>query len=280
MKLLMEFRNVQHTTPQDQLILVLSNVYVYLLVTFGFRLFSHIFRQMNIILSPTNMEYLYVMLHDRDHFVPSNLRIFGSDILDISLGKANYYSYAIYPTKTTFIDMENERCLTRKEIKDQNMWQCLEGYLDSKMNCSLPWRQKKVSTNKALCSHPWEYDQYYEYMDHLIKYGPSSIKNVTKCIPACMRYDYSTKIHKQLNNWEVRSGTVQIDFFYIQYEVPVREHVIAYDIWNLISDFGGYLGLLLGYSILAFYDTSVFIIGKVMGTILPLRTPSHMMNDH
>ena len=141
------------------------------------------------------MDYLYMIIHDRNHFVPSNLRIFGSDILDISLGKANYYTYEISPTKTTFIDKENEHCLSRAEMADQNMWQCLEDYLDSEMNCTLPWRQKKVSTKKALCSHPWEYDQYYEYMDHLITYSPYSIKNITKCIPGCMRYDYSTKIY-------------------------------------------------------------------------------------
>ena len=47
----------------------------------------------------------------------------------------------------------------------------------------------------------------------------------------------------------------------------MREHVYAYDFWNLISDFGGYLGLLLGYSLLAFYDTSVVMVRKIMRVI-------------
>ena len=215
---------------------------------------------MNIILSTANMDELFLVLHDRNHFIPSNLRIFGSDIVDMSLGKGINYSYAIYPTKTTFIDMENEHCLSAKEIEDQNLWQCLEGYLDSTMNCSLPWRPKKMSQNLPLCSHPQEYDQYYENMAHLIQSGPTSIMNITKCTPGCTRYDYSTKLYKQWSNEEVTWGTLEIDLFYHQHEVPVREHVYAYDLGNLVSDFGGYLGLLLGYSILAFYDTLMLIL--------------------
>ncbi len=39
---------------------------------------------------------------------------------------------------------------------------------------------------------------------------------------------------------------------------PVRRQYITYDWWALTADFGGFLGLLLGHSILSVYD-----LGKV-----------------
>ena len=40
-------------------------------------------------------------------------------------------------------------------------------------------------------------------------------------------------------------------------EFPVKEQFFIYGTANLIADFGGYLGLLLGYSLFGCYDTLV-----------------------
>ena len=73
-------------------------------------------------------------------------------------------------------------------------------------------------------------------------------------------------------------GVLELNFFYHQYEVPVRKHVYAYDRSNLISDIGGYLGLLLGYSILTFYDMLVFVIGEMVKIILTTQKGSSHEN--
>ena len=44
-------------------------------------------------------------------------------------------------------------------------------------------------------------------------------------------------------------------FFFSQHlQIVVTEEVLAYTIEDLVADFGGYLGLLLGASILSMYD--------------------------
>ena len=48
-------------------------------------------------------------------------------------------------------------------------------------------------------------------------------------------------------------------FYYNQWEVLVRDHVYDYDELNLVADFGGWLGILLGYSLLGFYDTFEYV---------------------
>ena len=46
-----------------------------------------------------------------------------------------------------------------------------------------------------------------------------------------------------------------------QYEE--KKEYLTYDTNSFVADFGGYLGLLLGHSILTFYDWFVLIIGQL-----------------
>ena len=46
-----------------------------------------------------------------------------------------------------------------------------------------------------------------------------------------------------------------------------------YDTPNLIADFGGYLGLLLGYSLLGFYDTLMDLCEKLFEKCNRRRQP-------
>ena len=208
-----------------------------------------------------NMDAVFVWIHDRNHLIVTNSRVYGSEIIDIQFGKAwspNRNHYAIFPTENIFIDEDKERCLSSREMEDENIPECLDDFLDSRLNCTLPWRSKNSSQDLPLCSHPWEYDRYIQNFNRRPS-DPVSMRNIAKCSPGCSRYAYSTKVYKQ---WVDKSepGVLELKFFYHQFEVPVREHVYAYDRWNLISDIGGYLGLLLGYSILAFYDTLILIL--------------------
>ena len=42
----------------------------------------------------------------------------------------------------------------------------------------------------------------------------------------------------------------------------MQEQYLAYNLDSLIADFGGYLGLLLGQSILSFYDLGLGFLNK------------------
>ena len=219
---------------------------------------------MQIVLSTLNIKDWYLFIHDRNHLVLSDADIYGSEQIDVDIDRSIYYKYAITQTETIFISQENDKCLTAKEIEEVNTLECLEINIDSLLNCTIPWRSKKNPKEKPLCSHAWEYDQYLanslKYMD------PDSLNNIAKCNPGCNRYEYSTKLTRKGSFTDLDEDTSKIvlfEFFYNQYEVQVREHVWAYDHLNLISDIGGWLGLLLGYSILGFYDTLKYILGDV-----------------
>ena len=56
---------------------------------------------------------------------------------------------------------------------------------------------------------------------------------------------------------------VVIGLYYVSNKVTVKEEYYTYDTANIIADFGGYLGLLLGYSILGFYDNSIGVLSRL-----------------
>ena len=52
-----------------------------------------------------------------------------------------------------------------------------------------------------------------------------------------------------------RADEFSFKIYYAHDKYPVKTQFYIYSTSNLIADFGGYLGLLLGYSLLGFYDT-------------------------
>ena len=215
-------------------------------------------------LSSVNVTGWTLIIHDLNNILFSDTKIYGSDLLYLEMNAllASSFGYEVVPTETTFIDQENDPCISAEDLQQEKVFHCLEAYKDSLLNCTLPWRHKKLAKQLPLCSHPGEYDKFVATLwGHT---DPDSIKNDTKCRPTCTRYAYSTRLYGTLGD---RSDSVVIGFFYNQYEVPVREHVWDYDWVNLVSDFGGWLGILLGYSILGFYDTLGFVLGNVKKTM-------------
>ena len=223
-------------------------------------------------------------IHDRNHFFLSDAAIFGIDKIGVELGKSwypdHFYAYAFTPIDTTFINEKNDQCVSAKEIEGVNILECWERYIDSTLNCTLPWRTNEFPPKKSLCSHKWEYN---DYLANCHKYSePHALRNIAKCNPGCKRYEYTTKLFRKAALRDLDKNTsnmLMLDFFLLQHHIPVREHVHDYDALNLVSDFGGWLGLLLGYSILGFYDTLLFIIGNVKKTMTRKRQMTTTPNE-
>ena len=71
----------------------------------------------------------------------------------------------------------------------------------------------------------------------------------------CRRNEYDLE---KVSEQEIASagveGTTIIAFLMLGTNYTERKQFLIYDITNFIADFGGYLGLLLGCSLLTFYD--------------------------
>ena len=67
----------------------------------------------------------------------------------------------------------------------------------------------------------------------------------------------------QLEDDWIGGGKTMITFLMFGTTYYERKQFLIYGITNFVADFGGYLGLLLGYSLLAFYDEGKDLIPKL-----------------
>ena len=106
-------------------------------------------------------------------------------------------------------------------------------------------------------------------MDHMneakldyLRMSEAALVNKTGCLPSCDRYETAMESTsgdgKYGNTWQVDNNpTMKLVFGFEDESYNVREEYIVYDTSNFIADVGGYLGLLLGHSILSIYYLSI-----------------------
>ena len=97
-----------------------------------------------------------------------------------------------------------------------------------------------------------------------LQHDTNYIQNVAGCTPGCERTEYSAKLFKMSHDPSM-TGKCGIAVFFAKDMFPVKEHFYVYDGGSLFADVGGYLGLLLGYSLFGFYDTLMDLVEVVAG---------------
>ena len=229
-----------------------------------------------IVLSNKNIKAWTIYFHYRGHFTNSQLKIYGIEILQVKVlsPASQLYVYEVEPTEVVYLNQEKDPCDEHKNVK-KDIWSCLESHLASNMNCSLPWQSDKGEGKLPVCSNPYEFMQYMESHEDLLDFETDDITQTANCIPSCKRVEYSVKLFNHLPGLDPEvykylgvdnriENALQFYFFFGKDRFNKREQYYAYDEQNLVADFGGYLGLLLGYSLLTAYDSIVTLLKNIL----------------
>ena len=65
----------------------------------------------------------------------------------------------------------------------------------------------------------------------------------------------------------ISKDSIELEWEYMNSDYIVRQEYLTYDINSLIADVGGYLGLLLGHSLLSIYQWLMEWIAKLLGKL-------------
>ena len=216
------------------------------------------FLQLNIVLSTKAIVTWEIYLHDLNHLTMNIVKLYGKDKIKPEPGAST--TFETEPTEVYHINQESDSCIPEKE-NVENMWDCITDHIYQDMNCSLPWLSKNAG---PLCSSRGEYDTYHTRTITALNFDTGDIEKSLHCIPACKRIEYSTKFESSFKGEpSIADDKLEIQIYFNRDQFPVKEQYYIYDGANFIADFGGYLGLLLGYSLLAFFDTLVDLINTI-----------------
>ena len=157
-----------------------------------------------------------------------------------------------------FARFEKKECLqfilslTLDEGNSNRFMQCMEGHFSKQLGCILPWTLKNNNqeNNSGLnvCKGKNKFKEFITITEKILK--PEGIIELIKggcSIPKCRQ-----------RSWDIRfKGNEQgTDGF--QYYMPentkvlIRKEVRLYTLLNFFAEVGGYLGLLLGESLLSY----------------------------
>ena len=101
-------------------------------------------------------------------------------------------------------------------------------------------------------------DNYRDEMTSLMNCGPQSLYTKTGCHNSCSftTHRLTTSLVNTMEDVsiEVDGYTVRVMVWLTPIPDQVETEIVVYDFYDLIGDIGGFLGLLLGASLLSMYD--------------------------
>lgn len=202
-----------------------------------------------------------ILVHDKGHQI-SSMYTFGND-----------YAFTTFPDNASLVNLfeiqmedvtylKDKRTPCQSEPRTEDMNTCIQHYLERTMKCQLPWHNE--STVLPRCTKPEQYDEFIKSYNKITRMKEASIAEITSCLPSCERREFQMKL--------ITSKTIPLTdgqrhitgyFYYPNGRYTEKHHYYTYKTGDLFADIGGYLGLLLGYSILSCYDAFRYLCKKM-----------------
>ena len=205
-------------------------------------------------LRPSNK--IHVFLYKKENgIVPTHAGIYGSTDIRFYT-KENFSLEAVIDIKRSEIktlDKPSQRCEISTE--ESSVSKCVGRFIENNLNCSL--RTLMSNTIQETCNLKKMGEQDVEHLLKLVKrvniYEEREIFEMTGCMPGCSRSKFDlrvTKLHEEIDNG-MEVATIRLKIPHGEYEFAQEYYLYGMD--SFIPDVGGYLGLLLGYSLLSMY---------------------------
>ena len=187
-----------------------------------------------------NSPYLYEFAQDEWEWIESNTH------LTMFLGKQ---------TDTKNINKSNYTCY---EENSNTFMDCMENYYSIKLGCLLPWSLNRKIENDSmnLCKGKEKFAEFKSIAMNILKSeAKKELTNKGCFIPNCLQRSWTN--HLDIKSSETKNLMSGFDFEMPPHgKVLVREEVMLYTLMNFFAEVGGYLGLLLGESLLSYFITA------------------------
>ena len=133
--------------------------------------------------------------------------------------------------------------------------QCMESYFSKQLGCILPWTIKHNKENNHglnVCKEEDKFKEFRRITGRILKSKVNKELIKTGCsVPQCRQRSWEIRFKE---NQQARYGTAGGFQYYMPEKTKVlfRKEVRLYTLLNFFAEVGGYLGLLLGESLLSY----------------------------
>ena len=198
-----------------------------------------------------NLVSFSLFLHEKGQFWP----LPSLNKLTISPNKSLEVSFSVL-SRSRLAD-EDYSCA---EEENYSFTRCLQDFIAKTVGCSLNWFQMSMHPK---CSTKEELIETKKIMDWIKSSPGKNVSYISGCFQKCKSLEYDiSEVSEEKIVWErdwisevfINTNSAK--------EIQVIEF-ISYDLWNMIGDCGGYLGLFLGWSLLSilfYFQEKCFMI--------------------
>ena len=196
-------------------------------------------------------------------FVPSSAGTFGSNERRI---RAWWGSDKI---KFIEADMDIKKAYTKRhnkqsdpctnDIQNQDTAACVSQFIHKEIGCrpKIQGNDGRNQTEGPLCQSASQL-RAFANISGILQYGTAaSIYSVTGCLSACEKSRFDLRVNQIVEKPvrpNMKQNLIRLRLSVTDTSYAKEEEYIIYDSNSFIADFGGYMGLLLGSSILSLFD--------------------------
>ena len=193
----------------------------------------------------------FVYVHEPGHMVHNSIYNFGSaaSYTLINDNKTYIKLHEIQRKEVTYLNDHRTPC--QSNPREENMDNCIQHYIESKLRCQLPWHTDKSTLPK--CIENSHYRAFLDSYNKIAGLDGFSIAKKTGCLPSCKINEF-TMTNPELISIPNEEAVYKGFFFYPGGRYRQKVYHYNYDFTSYIADVGGLVGLFLGYSMLGFYD--------------------------
>ena len=205
-------------------------------------------------------------------FVPNEVKLFGSAHKTVYKSSGSYrcgiytFTQDIFISKTHVkaLDKPSSRCT--KENAGINTTACLASYIERQIGCS-PNIQGSQYPKGSHCSIKLHLDGLVNISGIFQLADENEIYGRTGCLSGCEKDQYlvsADPIEKKFQGGNYKQCEYHVRFKIMDRSYEEEEQYVIYDTNSFFADVGGYMGLLLGSSLLSLYKELEFLFKKLL----------------
>ncbi len=208
-----------------------------------------------------------VWVHGQDLVYPVKYSMFDTrftpvNLNDIPPGESKFKFYTVKPKRSEKVSSVSKPCLSDGI---QRPGPCLKAYFRERLQCEVTMDEGQVGR----CESDVEFKAFLNLTRRFSSMMDEEVFALTGCARQCqeMFYEATPEIENVFNTSQVEvtnKDSLILSYYTASTGLEVEKDILVYDKNDLIADIGGYLGLLLGFSVLSMFKSIEISISKFL----------------